>query len=175
MKDLVRLRTSFQEEVEKILNEQIKMEARSSAIYLAMASWCERQGFENSANFLYAQAEDERGHMMKIFKYVNELGGQAVSPEIKDLPRDFDSFKGVFEQALEQEIDVTQSFHRILDTCYKNNDYTTVNFVQWFLKEQREEEFILRRCLELFDIIGEEHHGKYLVDKEIPNITYEEA
>ncbi|HYG40309.1 MAG TPA: ferritin-like domain-containing protein, partial [Cytophagales bacterium] len=74
MKDLLRLRTSLTEEIENVLNEQIKLEAASSAVYLAMASWCERNGFLNSANFFFKQSDEERGHMLKIFKYVCDQG-----------------------------------------------------------------------------------------------------
>jgi len=173
MKDLLRLKTSLTEEVESLLNEQIKMEAKSSAIYLAMASWCDRHGFDNSADFFYNQAEEERVHMMKIFKYVNDLGGAAVSPEITNVPTEFESFKGIFEEALQQEIAVTQSFNRIAAKCQALQDFTTFNFLAWFLNEQVEEEYIARRCLELFEVIGEEGIGRYTIDKQIAHVKYE--
>src|SRR5690554_4080857 len=115
MKDLVRLKTSLSEDIERLLNEQIQMEAKSSAFYLSMASWCDRNGFKYSAEFFYRQSDEERLHMMKIFRYINEAGGTAISPEIAGLPVDFDSFRSIFEQALEQEIDVTQSINQIVD------------------------------------------------------------
>jgi ferritin len=172
MKDLLRLRTSLTEEIEKLLNEQIKLEATSSSTYLAMASWCDRHGFDNSADFFYNQAEEERAHMMKIFKYVNDLGGAAISPEIANVPTDFDSFKGVFEEALSQEVSVTQSLNRIAGKCQSVQDFTTFNFLAWFLNEQVEEEYVARRCLELFEVIGEEGVGQYMIDKQIPEVTY---
>ena len=173
MKDLIRMRTSLSEEVEKILNEQVKREGVSSSIYLAMASWCDRNGFENSANFFYKQSDEERGHMLKIFKYVNDVGGKAISPETTNIPQEFESLRAVFEQALEHEIFITQSINRIVDVCYKAKDYTTINFLQWFLNEQIEEEYIARRALELFDVIGTEGVGLYMIDKQIADIKYE--
>ena len=110
--------------------------------------------------------------MLKIFKYVNDVGGKALSPEISDIPHNFNSLRAVFEQALEQEITNTQSINRIVDLCYKAKDHTTVTFLQWFLKEQVEEEFIARRALELFDVIGEEGVGIYMIDRKIPDIKY---
>jgi len=174
MKDLLRLKTSLTEEIEKLLNEQIKLEAASSASYLAMASWCDRHGFDNSADFFYRQSDEERAHMMKIFKYVNDLGGAAVSPDVSNVPTDFDSFKGVFEEALSQEVSVTQSLNRIAAKCHSVQDFTTFNFLSWFLKEQVEEEYIARRCLELFEVIGEEGVGQYMIDKQIVRVTYQE-
>jgi len=172
MRDLVRQKTSLSEEIEKILNGQIKQEATASAIYLAMASWCDQHGFANSADFFYTQSGEERGHMLKLFKYVNDVGGKAISPEIEGVPHNFNSLRSIFEQALEQEIANTQSFNRIIDACYKVKDYTTINFLQWFLEEQVEEEFIARRALELFEVIGEDGVGIYMIDKKIPDIQY---
>ncbi|MFP4092658.1 MAG: ferritin [Cyclobacteriaceae bacterium] len=174
MKDLVRLKTSLSEEIEILLNEQIKLEAKSSATYLAMASWCDRNGYENSATFFYKQSDEERAHMLKIFKYINDMGGTAISPEISALPTDFTSFRGVFEDALSQEVSVTQSLNRIAAKCQSVQDYTTFGLMSWFLNEQVEEEFIARRCLELFEIIGEAGDGKFLIDKHIADVKYEQ-
>jgi len=172
MRDLVRQKTALSEEIEKILNDQIRQEAKASATYLAMASWCDQHGFAHSTDFFYKQSGEERGHMLKIFKYVNDVGGKAISPEVTDITNNFNSLRAIFEQALEQEITNTQSINRIVDQCYKSKDYTTVNFLQWFLQEQIEEEFIARRALELFDVIGEEGVGIYMIDKKIPEIQY---
>jgi ferritin len=174
MKDLVRLKSSLAEEIEQILNEQIKQEAIASALYLSMASWCDTHGLLNSANFYYKQSGEEREHMLKLFKYINDVGGRAISPEVTAISQDFDSLRSTFEQGLEQEIANTNSFHRIIDRCYKIKDYTTVSFLQWFLDEQVEEEYIFRRALELFDVIGTEGVGLYTIDKKIPDIKYKE-
>jgi len=173
MRDLVRQKTSLSEEIEKILNDQIKQEAKASATYLSMASWCDQHGFGNSTEFFYKQSGEERDHMLKIFKYVNDVGGKAISPEVTDVSNNFNSLRAIFEQALEQEIANTQSISRIVEQCYKAKDYTTVTFLQWFLKEQVEEEFIARRALELFDVIGEDGVGLYMIDKRIPDIKYQ--
>lgn len=173
MKDLLRLKTSLQEEIETALNEQIKREAHASSTYLAMASWCDRHGFDYSAGYFYKQAEEERAHMLKIFKYVSDLGGNAVSPEVSGIPQDWESFRAVFEQALENEIAVTQAINRIVGKCHKLQDFTTVAFLQWFLQEQIEEEYVARRALELFDVIGEEGVGQFMIDKQIPKLSYD--
>jgi ferritin len=172
MKDLLRLRTSLTEEIESLLNEQIKVEANSSAMYLAMSSWCNRNGFDNSASYFEKQSGEEREHMLKLFRYVNDLGGRAVSPEVTNIPQEFESFRGIFEQALQQEIFVTQQFNRISDRCLKAKDFVTLQFLQWFLNEQIEEEYVARRILELFDVIGEEGTGRWEIDKRVPRISY---
>ena len=173
MKDLLRLRTSLTEEIEQLLNAQIKMEAESSATYLAMSSWCDRNGFDNSSEYFKKQSDEEREHMLRLFKFVSDMGGRAVSPDVTNIQVEFETFRNVFEQALQQEIAVTQSLNRIADRCQKAKDYVTFAFLQWFLKEQIEEEYVARRALELFELIGEDGTGRYEIDKRVPKITYD--
>ena len=121
-----------------------------------MSSWCYDQGYDHAADFFAKQSDEERAHMLKLFKYVNDRGGRAISPEVTNVPSDFESFRGVFEQTLEQEMFVTEQFNTIAELCMKSKDFVTFNFVQWFLAEQVEEEYVARRILEIFDVIGEE-------------------
>ena len=170
MRDLLRQRTSLKEEIEILLNNQVKMEAEASSKYLAMASWCDRNGFRNSAKYFMKQSEEEREHMVKIFNYLMFVGGTAVSPEVPAVKQEFATFRNVFETALQSEIAVTQSINRIVSASRREEDYATENFLQWFVKEQTEEEDNARHALELFDIIGEEATGQYLIDKAIGKI-----
>lgn len=75
--------------IEAAVNNQIKVEADSSQIYLAMASWAEVQGFEGIATFMYAQSDEERMHMLKLVKYVNQRGGQAQIPSVIEPSLDY--------------------------------------------------------------------------------------
>lgn len=175
MKDLIRIKSLVSQEVETLLNQQIKKEAYASAIYLSMASWCDRNGYQGAADHFYKQSDEERGHQVKLFKYLADMGGTAISPEISDIKQEFGSFREVFEEALEHEIAVTQSFKKIVAHCHKEQDYPTAEFLNWFLKEQREEEYVARRILELFDVIGEEGTGRWDIDRHIHKIEYKEA
>lgn len=175
MKDLLKLKTSLSEEIENILNEQIKIEGHASALYLAMSSWCDDQGLDNAADFFARQSDEERQHMLKLFKYVSDRGGRPISPEITNVPVDFESFRGIFEQTLEQEMFVTEQFNNIADKCMKMKDYVTFNFLQWFLEEQVEEEYVARRILEMFDVIGEEGTGRWEIDRHLVKVTYDEG
>lgn len=170
MKDLLRQRTSLKEEIEILLNNQVKMEAEASAKYLAMASWCDRNGFKHSASYFLKQSDEERAHMLKIFNYIMTVGGTAVSPEITAVRQEFTSFRSVFEAALQSEIAVTQSINRIVTQSRREEDYATETFLQWFVNEQIEEEDNARRAIELFDVIGEEGTGQYFIDKAIAKI-----
>ena len=170
MKDIIRIKTSLSEDIESMLNDQVKIEAKSSAIYLAMAAYCDRLGFENSSEFFFGQAEEERNHMLKIFRYIADAGGTPVSPEVTDVPQEFESFRGVFETALEQEIEVTKAINKLVSKAYQEGDHATANFLQWFVSEQQEEEFTARKRVELFDVITEEGIGRYMIDQKIPTI-----
>ncbi len=163
----INTKRSLSIETEKLLNKQIVMEGKSSAYYLSMASWCETEGYANASDFLYTHSDEERGHMLKLFRYVNEAGGHALQPEITNIKHTFGSLREVFEDVLKHEIKVTQSIHEIVDHCLSNKDYSTFGFLQWFVTEQREEETLARRALEIFDIIGEEGVGLWTIDQEI--------
>ena len=173
MKDLLKMKSSLVEEVENILNAQVKVEAHSSSIYLAMSAWCGDQGLDNASRFFAKQSDEEREHMLKIFNYISSRGGKPISPEVTNIPNDFESFRGVFEQALEQEMFVTEQFNIIADKCIKAKDYVTFNFLQWFLSEQVEEEYTIRRILELFDVIGEEGTGRWEIDRHLVKVHFD--
>lgn len=170
----MRIKSLLSTEIESLLNQQVKKEAHSSSLYLSMASWCDRNGFDGSADFFFNQSNEEREHQLKLYKYILNMGGTAISPEIGTIKIEFSSFREVFEDALEQEIAITQSFKNIAAKCHKEQDFVTLEFLNWFLKEQREEEYIARRALELFDVIGEQGTGHWDIDKNIGSITYTE-
>lgn len=172
MKDIMRVKSLLSADVEMQINLQIKKEAYSSAVYLSMASWCNRNGFDYSATYFFKQAEEERGHQLRFFKYVLDMGGNAISPEITNIRSEYNSFREVFEEALEQEINITQAIKNLAARCYKEQDFVTVEFLNWFFKEQREEEYKARRALELFEVIGEEGTGRWEIDKHVGKIEY---
>ena len=172
MKDIIREKSLISAEIETLLNQQIRKEAQSSSIYLAMASWCDMNGFEGSAAYFFKQSDEERVHQLKFFKYVLDMGGTAISPDINNIKTDYASFREVFEDALSQEISVTQSIKNIAARCHKEQDFVTMEFLNWFLKEQREEEYKARRALQLFDVIGEEGTGRWQIDKHVGDINY---
>lgn len=166
-KQIVTPKRSLTIKTEELLNNQVGKEASSSSAYLSMASWCEKTGYSNAADFLYRHSDEERLHMLKFFRYINDAGGHALQPKITDIKHEYKSLRDVFEQVLEHEISVTKSINEIVDHCFSIKDFTTFQFLQWFLTEQREEETLARRALELFDIIGEDGVGLWTIDQEL--------
>jgi ferritin len=173
MKDILRRHQILKEEIIDILNKQVKMEAHSSAQYLAMASWCDLEGYDNSAEFFYKQSEQEREHQMKLFKYLVDMECQAISPSIGESLHEFTSLRSVFEKALEMEMSVTDSIHNIVGVCRKVNDIATEEFMRWFVMEQIEEEYVARRILELFDVLGEDKIALGMFEERVLEVEYE--
>jgi ferritin len=169
-KQIVTPNRSLTDKTEELLNKQVGLEGQSSSYYLSMASWCEKTGYANSADFLYRHAEEERMHMIKLFHYINDAGGHAKQPDIVDIRHDFNSLREIFELILQHEIFVTKSINELVDHCFSIKDFTTFHFLQWYVTEQREEETLARRALELFDIIGEDGVGLWTIDAEIANL-----
>jgi ferritin len=153
--------------VETALNDQILKEASSSQYYLAMASWAENNGLNGTSKFMYTHSDEERFHMLKLVKFVNERGGKAVIPAISQPPTEFDNLKSVFELLLKHEISVTESINNLVDICLQEKDYTTHNFVQWYVSEQLEEEALARTILDKLKLIGDDNGGMYMFDRDL--------
>ncbi|NAS31806.1 ferritin [Flavobacteriaceae bacterium R38] len=160
-------------EIETLLNNQIKLEGNASMQYLSMASWAEANGFNGVATFFYNQAEEERMHMIKLIKFVNERGGQAIIPVLDQVLKDFKSINDVFETFLTSEEKVTNHVNQVVYQCLQLKDYTIHNFMQWYVSEQLEEETLARTILDKLKIIGNDKGGLYQFDKDIETFSVE--
>ncbi|EGV43744.1 ferritin [Bizionia argentinensis JUB59] len=161
--------------IEEALNEQIRIEAESSQIYLAMACWAEVKGLEGVANFMYSQSQEERDHMLKLVKFVNERGGHAQVSELKAPNGTFNSFQEMFEKLYEHEKYVSESINELVHISLQEKDYATHNFLQWYVAEQIEEEAMARTILDKINLIGNDKGGLYLFDRDIEQLTISSA
>jgi len=157
--------------VEDILNLQIEKEDYSSQLYLSMASWAENKGFEGVSNWLYAQAEEERIHMLKLVRYVNERDGVAIIPGIETPPTDFGDVFVMFDKVLEHEKYISGSINEIVAACIAENDYTTQNWIQWFVTEQIEEEASVKAIIDKLNLLGK--NNLYMFDRDIMSMRGE--
>lgn len=155
--------------IERALNDQVAKEASSSQFYLSMASWAETKGYNGTAKFLYKHSDEERFHMLKLVKFINERGGHAEIPAIDKPPVSFDSLEKIFKSLLEHEMEVTESINNVVDICLQEKDYTTHNFIQWYVSEQLEEEALARTILDKIRMIGSDKGGMYLFDRDLEN------
>ena len=151
--------------VEEILNGQIQKEDYSSQLYLSMASWAENHGYEGVSEWLYAQVEEERMHMLKMIKYINDRGGNAVIPGIEKPPVDFGDVTVMFDKVMEHERFISGCINEIVSVCIAENDYTTQNWIQWFVTEQIEEEASVKAIIDKLKLIGK--NNLYMFDRDI--------
>lgn len=157
--------------IESALNTQIRIEAESSQIYLSMACWAETQGLEGVARFMYTQSDEERTHMLKLVKYVNERGGHAHITELKAPKTSFGNFKEMFEELYQHEVFVSDSINELVHITLSEKDYATHNFLQWYVAEQIEEEAQAKTILDKISLIGDDKGGLYLFDRDIQQLT----
>lgn len=157
--------------MENALNKQIELEGYASFLYLSMASWCEQRGLGGSAKFMHRQSNEERDHMLRIFYYINEVDGHAITPAIKQPPLQFESLPSLFAQVYEHEKKVTASINSLVDMSYKENDYSTLNFLQWYIQEQREEEALMRTIIDKIKLIGDGPQSLFYIDNEVEKIN----
>ena len=155
----------LKKKVEDICNRQVEREGYSSNLYIAMASWAETNGFSGVAAWLYSQADEERLHMLKIIKYINERGGKAVMPALKKPGAEFKSVEEVFKEVLKHEEFVTASINEIVALTLEEKDFNTQNFLQWFVFEQVEEEASVRAILDKIRLVGK--NNMYQFDRDI--------
>jgi ferritin len=161
------------ENMENALNKQIRIEAESSQIYLAMASWAEVQGFEGISEFMYAQSDEERQHMLKFFKYINERGGHSLVSELTKPASEFGSIKEMFKTLFEHEVYVSNTINELVHIALEEKDYATHNFLQWYVAEQIEEESQARTILDKIKLIGDDKSGLYMFDNDIRSLNIE--
>ncbi len=151
--------------IESILNEQITKEAYSSNLYLAMATWAEANGYGGVAEWLYAQAEEERLHMLKFIHYVHERGGHAIIAALDQPPKDQQGIKELFAAVMKHEQYISQSINEIVGLAMEERDFTTQSWVQWFVNEQIEEEASVSAIIDKLNLLGE--HNMYLFDRDV--------
>lgn len=159
------------ERLEQALNKQVRIEAESSQVYLAMASWAEVKGLEGVAAFMYMHSDEERMHMLKLVKYINERGGHATISDLAAPKTAYGSPKEMFELLFKHEVMVSQSINDLVAITLEEKDYSTHNFLQWYVAEQIEEEALARTVLDKINLIGDDKGGLYLFDRDVKTLT----
>lgn len=161
--------------IETALNEQLAVEAFSSQYYLSIASWAENNGLNGTAQFFYEQSDEERMHMLRVLKFINERGGKAIIPQLAKPQDEFTSLTQVFDQFLLHEEAVTKKVNDVVAICLEEKDHSTNNFMQWFVSEQIEEEAVVRTLIDKLRLIGDEKSGLYFFDRDLVSMKEGEA
>jgi ferritin len=158
----------LKKKVEDICNRQVEREGYLANLYLATASWSESNGLAGVAAWLYAQAEEEKLHMLKFIKYINERGGKAIVPAFKKPPAEFKTVEEMFKEVLRHENFVTASINEIVAVTLTEKDFNTHNFLQWFVTEQVEEESSAQAIIDKLKLGGKSN--LYQFDRDIMSL-----
>lgn len=152
------------------LNVQMTNEAHASQIYLSYAAWADRQGFTGIANFLFRHAQEERNHMMKILEFILNRGAEVKVTAIPAPSENPASINNCLEKIFEHEMDNTKAVYKLVKMSHDEEDWATWNFMQWFVKEQVEEETLAMNLMDKMKIAGGERISSdalYLLDKDL--------
>jgi ferritin len=143
-------------ELAAALNAQMTKEAHAAQIYLSYGAWAEHEGYSGIANFLFRHSQEERNHMMKILEYILRRGAPVTVAAIPAPPANPTSINNCFEKIFEHEVDNTNAVYTLVKMSLTEEDWATWNFMQWFVKEQIEEETLALNLLDKVKIAGGE-------------------
>lgn len=152
------------------LNAQLTTEAHAAQIYLSYGAWLADKGYGGIANFLFRHAQEERNHMMKILEYILERGAKPVIHAIPAPGDNPSSVNNCFEKVFKQEVDNSAAIYKLVKLSFDEQDWATWNFLQWFVKEQTEEETLAMNLLDKIKIAGGENakdDALYTLDKDL--------
>lgn len=152
------------------LNEQMNLELFSSLLYQQMSAWCSYHSFEGAAAFLRRHAQEEMGHMQRLFDYLTDTGSLPQIRQIASPFAEYDSLDELFNATYEHEQLITRQINALAHTAMTTQDYPTFNFLQWYVAEQHEEEKLFKSVIDKLRLVGKSSEGLYFVDKELATL-----
>lgn len=161
------------EKVKTLLNEQINKELYSAYLYLEFSNYYQEEGLEGFANWYYVQAQEERDHAMLMLKYLQNNSCHITLETIEKPDKVMKSLKDPLVFGLEHEQYVTSLIHDIYDAAHDDKDYRTMQFLDWFVKEQGEEEKNSEDMIKKYELFGNDPRSLYLLDSELKSRTYQ--
>ena len=153
--------------IQDAVNEQIRHEVYSAYLYLSMSAYCESLSLHGSAKWLRVQWEEELSHALRLFDYLFARGGRAVLQAIDRPPADFKSPLELFQQVLSHEQKVTSLIDKLYDVALKENDHAAQVELQWFIKEQVEEEKNASAIVQQLEMIGGHTGALMMLDRQL--------
>jgi ferritin len=154
------------------LNDQMTNEAHNAQIYLSYASWAADKGYDGISNFLFRHSSEERNHMMKFLEYILKRGAKPVINAIPAPGPDPATVNDCFEKVFQSEVENTTKIYGIVDMSMAEKDWATWNFMQWFVKEQTEEETMAMELLDKIKVAGgpnANNDALYALDADLKN------
>ena len=152
--------------LEKAINEQINKEFSAAYNYLGKSAYLETTAFNGFASWMRQQAKEETAHAMKFFDYLDEREGTVVLADLKAPTSTYDSVLAVFQDSYKSECAVTQQIHALYKLAQEENDYATVELLDWFLAEQVEEEHTAQDMIDRLTLAGDSPDALLRLDAE---------
>lgn len=153
--------------IQDALNEQMKHEIESAYLYLSMSAYCESVNLPGTGTWLRTQWQEEISHAMKLYSYIIARGGRVTLKAIAEPPAKYKSTTEIFRQVLAHEGKVTVMINKLYEMAMKENDYATQVELQWFIKEQVEEERSAQEVLLQLEMVGDSGISMMMLDRQL--------
>lgn len=163
------------ERMQNEINDQINAEFWSAYLYLSMSAWFTQKNLPGFANWMYVQYQEEISHGMKMFRYIHERGGEVKLKPIAKVDTAWKSAADAFQATLNHERKVTSLINGLMDTAHELRDYATINFLNWYIDEQVEEEANAEELLNKLKMIEKDPAAFYTLDKELSARVFVDA
>jgi ferritin len=157
--------------IEQAFNHHLNAEFYSSYLYLAMANCFTAKNLDGMASWMRIQAEEERMHAMKFLDFINQRGGRVALQQINQPQLDWAAPLDAFQQAYSHELEISQKIDALVDLATKENDHAAVNFLQWFVSEQVEEEANALAIVDKLKMVGDNMMGVLMMDAQLGQRT----
>ena len=158
--------------VAKLLNEQINKELYSAYLYLDFSNYFERRGLSGFANWYYVQTQEERDHAMLMYRFLLNNDETVTFEQIAKPTHDCKTDLDILKAGLAHEKFITASIDAIYADAYTQKDFRTMQFLDWFVKEQGEEEKNALDMITKYELFGSDAKGLYMLDKELQARVY---
>ena len=158
--------------VVELLNQQINKEFYSAYLYLDFSSFYKDKGLDGFANWYQVQAQEERDHAMLFYQYLHNNNVRPVLEAVDKPSVPMENLKDPLEAGLRHEEYVTGLIHNIYAAAQEVRDFRTTQFLDWFVKEQGEEETNAHDLITKMELFGSDPRGLYMVDSELAARTY---
>lgn len=155
-----------------LLNQQVNKEFYSAYLYLDFSNFYYDEGLEGFGNWYRIQAQEERDHAMLMLQYLQNNGEKVVLEAVDRPSVEITDAKSVLEAGLKHEQYVTGLIHTIYDAAYSVKDFRTMQFLDWFVKEQGEEENNAETLVKKFELFGDDPKSLYMLDNELGARVY---
>ena len=160
------------ERVHELLNQQINKEFYSAYLYLDFSNYFEERGLDGFANWYMIQAQEERDHAMLFYKFLQNESKKVTLEAIDKPDKVFESDMDVLNAGLEHEKYVTSLINDIYSAAYDVKDFRTMQFLDWFVKEQGEEETNANDMITKMELFGSDPKSLYMLNQELAARVY---